>query len=59
VLAYHAWSEPAETLLEEAKKRGAAVATPRLGAPLEIGADGPAPTDAWWRPLPPIAAGCP
>jgi L-ascorbate metabolism protein UlaG (beta-lactamase superfamily) len=59
VLAYHAWSEPAETLLEEAKKRGAAVATPRLGAPLEIGADGPAPTDAWWRALPPIAAACP
>ena len=59
VLAYHAWSEPAETLVTEAAKRGAAVATPRLGEPLEIGPDGPAPTEPWWRVLPPVAAACP
>jgi L-ascorbate metabolism protein UlaG (beta-lactamase superfamily) len=59
VLAYHAWSEPAETLVTEAAKRGAAVATPRLGEPLEIGADGPTPTEPWWRALPPVAAACP
>ncbi len=29
VLAYHAWSEPAETLLDEAEKRGVTVLTPR------------------------------
>jgi L-ascorbate metabolism protein UlaG (beta-lactamase superfamily) len=59
VLAYHDWSEPAETLLAEATKRAAAVLTPRLGEPVEPVAT-PAPvTTAWWRPYPPTAAKCP
>ncbi len=63
VLAYHAWSEPAETLVEEAAKRGIPVVTPRLGEPVEPvtaeGAPSPASTTAWWRALPPIAPKCP
>jgi L-ascorbate metabolism protein UlaG (beta-lactamase superfamily) len=59
VLAYHGWSEPAETLLEEAGKRGVSVLTPRLGEPIEPTAAGPGATSAWWRALPPIAARCP
>jgi L-ascorbate metabolism protein UlaG (beta-lactamase superfamily) len=69
VLAYHAWSEPAETLVEEAAKRGIAVLTPRLGEPVEPNwptlprlpaGPGAAPaTTAWWRALPPIAPRCP
>jgi L-ascorbate metabolism protein UlaG (beta-lactamase superfamily) len=63
VLAYHAWSEPAETLVEEAAKRGIAVVTPRLGEPVEPvtsdGAPAAAATTAWWRALPPIASQCP
>ena len=35
VLAYHDWSEPAETLVTEAARRGAAVLTPLLGEPIE------------------------
>jgi L-ascorbate metabolism protein UlaG (beta-lactamase superfamily) len=66
VLAYHAWSEPAETLVEEAAKRGIAVLTPRLGEPVEpnlpslpVGPGGAPATMAWWRALPPIAPRCP
>ncbi|HVV48567.1 MAG TPA: MBL fold metallo-hydrolase [Polyangia bacterium] len=63
VLAYHAWSEPAETLVEEAARRGVPVVTPRLGEPVEPvtpdGAPAPAATTAWWRALPPIAPRCP
>jgi L-ascorbate metabolism protein UlaG (beta-lactamase superfamily) len=63
VLAYHAWSEPAETLVEEAQRRGIPVVTPRLGEPVEpvtpAGAPAPSATTAWWRALPPIAARCP
>jgi L-ascorbate metabolism protein UlaG (beta-lactamase superfamily) len=56
-LAYHAWSEPAETLVAEAARRGVAVLTPRLGEPIEPTL---APqTTAWWRALPPIAPRCP
>jgi L-ascorbate metabolism protein UlaG (beta-lactamase superfamily) len=59
VLAYHDWSEPAETLLTLAEAQGVKVLTPRLGEPLEPVAV-PAPqTTAWWRALPPIAAQCP
>jgi L-ascorbate metabolism protein UlaG (beta-lactamase superfamily) len=59
VLAFHGWSEPAETLLEEAGRRGVAVLTPRLGEPIEP-AGAPAPeTSAWWRALPPVSARCP
>ncbi len=56
-LAFHAWSEPAESLHVEAEKRGIRLATPGLGKPVE-------PTlvrtsTAWWRALPPIAPVCP
>ena len=43
VLAYHAWSEPAEVLFEEAARRGVSLATPRLGQPIEVA--GPSPTE--------------
>jgi L-ascorbate metabolism protein UlaG (beta-lactamase superfamily) len=56
-LAFHAWSEPAETLAVEAAKRGVALLTPRLGEPIEPSLDPPAPP--WWRALPPIASRCP
>jgi L-ascorbate metabolism protein UlaG (beta-lactamase superfamily) len=60
VLAYHAWSEPAETLVREAARRGVALVTPRLGEPVEpvgpAARHGPTP---WWRALPPLAASCP
>lgn len=64
VLAYHAWSEPAETLVDEAAKRGVPVLTPRLGEPIEpVTATGaaapPSTTTPWWRALPPIAPKCP
>jgi L-ascorbate metabolism protein UlaG (beta-lactamase superfamily) len=56
-LGYHAWSEPAETLVREAKARGVAVLTPLLGEPVEPTL--PVKTSAWWRRLPPMAARCP
>jgi L-ascorbate metabolism protein UlaG (beta-lactamase superfamily) len=59
VLAYHAWSEPAETLMTEAARRGISVATPRLGEPIEPAGPSPTPTTAWWRALPPVARACP
>lgn len=59
VLAYHAWSEPAEILVSEAERRGVTISTSRLGEPVEPAASPPTPTTAWWRALPPIAAGCP
>jgi len=63
-LAYHAWSEPAETLysLVERQLGRPSLLTPRLGQPIEP----PDPDDPradrgspWWRALPPIAAACP
>jgi L-ascorbate metabolism protein UlaG (beta-lactamase superfamily) len=57
VLAYHDWSEPAETLLRLAQARGVRVVTPRLGEPVQPTTD--PVTTAWWRTLPPIAAKCP
>ncbi|HSZ81252.1 MAG TPA: MBL fold metallo-hydrolase [Polyangia bacterium] len=59
VLAYHAWSEPPETLVTLAAKRGAAVLTPRLGEPVEPAATPLPATTAWWRAYPPIADKCP
>jgi len=56
-LAYHAWSEPAETLSIRAPEKGIALLTPRLGEPIEPTED--PPTSAWWRTLPPIAPQCP
>jgi L-ascorbate metabolism protein UlaG (beta-lactamase superfamily) len=49
-LGFHAWNDPAETLLELAGPRGARVLTPRLGAAFEPEQlEGPAP---WWREVP-------
>jgi len=59
VLAYHAWSEPAETLVAEGQRRGLSISTPRPGEPVEPGARTPTPTGFWWRSQPPIATGCP
>jgi L-ascorbate metabolism protein UlaG (beta-lactamase superfamily) len=59
ILAYHDWSEPAETLVKLAAKSGATVLTPRLGEPVEPAAQPLPATTAWWRALPPIAAKCP
>jgi L-ascorbate metabolism protein UlaG (beta-lactamase superfamily) len=59
VLAYHAWSEPVETLVVEAAKRNLTVATPGLGEPIEPAGGAPTPTTSWWRALPPIAKSCP
>jgi L-ascorbate metabolism protein UlaG (beta-lactamase superfamily) len=56
-LAYHAWSEPAEALVQAAAKTGVALLTPRPGEPVEpTTASGPTP---WWRRLPPQTSGCP
>src|SRR6185503_7455296 len=51
-LAYHAWSEPAETLFVQAPKHGAALLLPLLGQPVEPEAH--AVATPWWRSLPPI-----
>jgi len=56
-LGYHAWSEPAETLVQAAEEAGVNAVTPRLGEPVE-------PTlaqtpDRWWRGLPPMTERCP
>jgi L-ascorbate metabolism protein UlaG (beta-lactamase superfamily) len=56
-LAFHSWSEPAETLVREAALRTLPVLTPRLGEAIEPTAN--PHTEAWWRALPPIAARCP
>lgn len=56
-LAFHAWSEPAETLTQLAKDTNVPLLTPKLGEPIEPTND--PSTDAWWRALPPIASRCP
>jgi L-ascorbate metabolism protein UlaG (beta-lactamase superfamily) len=46
-LGFHAWNDPAETLLELATQRGARILTPKLGAAFEPEhLEGPTP---WWR----------
>lgn len=55
-LAYHSWSEPAETLFREAPRDGVHVLTPLLGEPIEPEAS--PSTRAWWRDQPPIAPRC-
>jgi L-ascorbate metabolism protein UlaG (beta-lactamase superfamily) len=46
-LGFHAWNDPAETLLERASQTGARILTPKLGAAFEPEQlDGPTP---WWR----------
>lgn len=59
LLAYHAWSEPAETVVVEAQRRALTILTPRPGEPVEPAATPPSPTTAWWRSQPPLASGCP
>jgi L-ascorbate metabolism protein UlaG (beta-lactamase superfamily) len=54
-LAYHGWSEPAETTKTLADARGLALLTPRIGESIEPGAT----TEPWWRALPPLASRCP
>jgi L-ascorbate metabolism protein UlaG (beta-lactamase superfamily) len=56
-LAYHAWSEPAETIAVLAEKRGAALVMPRIGEPVEPSVA--APVETWWRDQPPMTARCP
>ena len=49
-LGFHAWNDPAETLLERASQLGARILTPRLGAAFEPEQlDGATP---WWREVP-------
>lgn len=47
-LAYHAWNEPIQRLVESAMKQGLLVTTPRIGEPVAIGATYPAMN--WWSP---------
>jgi L-ascorbate metabolism protein UlaG (beta-lactamase superfamily) len=56
-LGMHDWSEPAETLTQEAARRHVAIVTPELGEPVEPTLA--RSTTAWWRALPPTAASCP
>jgi L-ascorbate metabolism protein UlaG (beta-lactamase superfamily) len=57
-LAYHAWSEPAETIVDEAQKRGArGLVMPMLGQQFEP-SNGPL-LQTWWRDQPPTASRCP
>ena len=47
-LAMHSWYDPVEKVTAEARKAGIAIATPRLGEPVDLGGASP-PDDAWWR----------
>ena len=50
----HAWDEPAETLLDWARRAGAQLVMPRLGEPVE-----PAHADRvepWWRAVETVSA---
>ncbi len=46
-LSTHAWYEPLERVSALARKRGVALLTPVIGAPVQVLA--PQPTYAWWR----------
>lgn len=48
-LAPHAWAEPGELTLAEARKEGARIALPHPGEPFEPG--GAYPTAPWWRAI--------
>lgn len=47
-LAFHDWSEPIERVTKAANKRGVAIATPKIGEAVIIGAD-EYPSSVWWR----------
>lgn len=46
-LAFHAWTDPFERVSALAAGRGIALATPRMGARVDLAS--PQPTPAWWR----------
>jgi L-ascorbate metabolism protein UlaG (beta-lactamase superfamily) len=48
-LGLHRWQEPFERITALAAARGAAIATPEIGAPLDLAQ--PQPGSAWWRGL--------
>lgn len=48
-LSLHAWHDPFERIVALADERRLAIATPEIGAPLEIGA--PPASVRWWEPL--------
>lgn len=56
-LGLHAWSEPAETLVEHGAALGVDPITPLLGQPVEPTHDPNTPR--WWRDLPPTTKACP
>lgn len=46
-LAYHAWNEPIERLLQKAQQHQVVVVTPKIGEPLLVGKS--MPTEKWWQ----------
>ena len=46
-LAYHAWNEPIERLLQQAEQHQVRVVTPKIGEPLLVGEN--MPTEKWWQ----------
>lgn len=47
-LALHSWNDPVERAVKAAKQLGAAIATPRIGEPVSVGA-AVYPSLTWWR----------
>jgi L-ascorbate metabolism protein UlaG (beta-lactamase superfamily) len=47
-LAFHDWTEPIERVTKAAKARNVAIATPRIGEPVNIGS-AKYPDSIWWR----------
>jgi L-ascorbate metabolism protein UlaG (beta-lactamase superfamily) len=47
VLAFHAWSEPADRVWREAKERDVRLAIPRPGQRVDV--DNPPEVDPWWQ----------
>jgi L-ascorbate metabolism protein UlaG (beta-lactamase superfamily) len=47
-LSLHGWTDPVERVTKEAKAKGAAVATPKIGETVILGAKS-YPASAWWR----------
>jgi L-ascorbate metabolism protein UlaG (beta-lactamase superfamily) len=52
-LAFHAWTEPVDRLVADARRRGVALVIPRPGEPVEPAAVGvEAPPHPWWTSSP-------
>ena len=49
-LALHAWTEPAERLMVDAKERGVHLVIPKVGE--SVGPNTPATTEPWWPRIP-------